>query len=112
MMQQSVGPAEAEQAGGAGAGGAGGGGEKPEILALEAADANAISEVNLAYENVKEVDGLDISKEGVEAWEAAMKRYEDRIDRVETRITARLRDQLGTAKNANEMFRIFSRCET
>ncbi|KOB77825.1 Dynein heavy chain [Operophtera brumata] len=27
----------------------------------------------------------------------------------ETRITAHLRDQLGTAKNANEMFRIFSR---
>lgn len=36
-------------------------------------------------------------------------RYDERIDRVETRITARLRDQLGTAKNANEMFRIFSR---
>ena len=82
---------------------------KPEILALEAADANAIEEVNLAYDNVKEVDGLDISKEGSEAWEAAMKRYEERIDRVETRITARLRDQLGTAKNAAEMFRIFSR---
>lgn len=28
---------------------------------------------------------------------------------LQTRITARLRDQLGTAKNANEMFRIFSR---
>lgn len=28
---------------------------------------------------------------------------------METRITAKLRDQLGTAKNANEMFRIFSR---
>ena len=40
------------------------------------------------------------------AWEAAMKRYDERI---ETRITARLRDQLGMAKNANEMFRIFSR---
>jgi len=38
-----------------------------------------------------------------------MHRYEERIDRVETRITARLRDQLGTARNANEMFRIFSR---
>uniref|UniRef100_A0A1A8G9X4 Cytoplasmic dynein 1 heavy chain 1 n=2 Tax=Nothobranchius TaxID=28779 RepID=A0A1A8G9X4_9TELE len=76
---------------------------------FDAADANAIEEVNLAYENVKEVDGLDVSKEGVEAWEAAMKRYDERIDRVETRITARLRDQLGTAKNANEMFRIFSR---
>ena len=36
-------------------------------------------------------------------------RYDERIDRVETRIAARLRDQLGTAKNANEMFRIFSR---
>ena len=29
---------------------------KPEILALEAADANAIEEVNLAYDNVKEVN--------------------------------------------------------
>ncbi|KAI8505358.1 Cytoplasmic dynein 1 heavy chain 1, partial [Branchiostoma belcheri] len=76
---------------------------------LDAADANAIEEVNLAYENVKEVDGLDVSKEGTDAWEAAIKRYDERIDRVETRITARLRDQLGTAKNANEMFRIFSR---
>lgn len=74
-----------------------------------ASDVNAIEEVNLAYENVKEVDGLDISKEGSEAWDAACKRYEERIDRVETRITAKLRDQLGTAKNANEMFRIFSR---
>jgi dynein heavy chain 1, cytosolic len=66
-------------------------------------------EVNIAYENVKEVDCLDISREGNEAWDAAVRRYEERIDRVEARITARLRDQLGTAKNANEMFRIFSR---
>ncbi len=65
--------------------------------------------MNLAYEIVKEVDCLDVSKEGVEVWEAASKRYDERIDRVETRITARLRDLLGTAKNANEMFRIFSR---
>lgn len=35
--------------------------------------------------------------------------YEERIDRVESRITARLRDQLGGARNANEMFVIFSR---
>ena len=38
-----------------------------------------------------------------------MCRYAERIDVVETRIAAHLRDQLGTAKNANEMFRIFSR---
>ncbi len=41
---------------------------------LDPADANAIEEVNLAYENTKDVDALDISKEGNEAWEAAMKR--------------------------------------
>lgn len=76
---------------------------------MEATDANAIEEVNLAYENVKEVECLDITREGSEAWDAAVKRYEERIDRVETRITAHLRNQLGTAKNANEMFRIFSR---
>lgn len=35
--------------------------------------------VNLAYENVKEVDCLDISREGCDAWEAAVRRYEDRI---------------------------------
>ena len=81
----------------------------PEFALMNPADINAIEEVNLAYENVKVVDGLDISKEGTEAWEAAIRRYDERIDRVETRITARLRDQLGTAKNANEMFRIFSR---
>ena len=51
------------------------------------------------------MDSLDIGKEGSEAWEAALRRYDERIDRVEARITARLRDQLGTAKNANEMFR-------
>lgn len=62
----------------------------------DAADANAIEEVNLAYENVKEADCLDISKEGTDLWDAAVQRYEDRIDRVETRITAHLRDQLGT----------------
>lgn len=84
--------------------------ENVEIeFALDAADANAIGEVNFAYENVKEVDCLDITKEGLESWEAAVHRYEERIERVEARITAHLRDQLGTAKNANEMFRIFSR---
>ncbi|XP_065175263.1 cytoplasmic dynein 1 heavy chain 1-like [Sycon ciliatum] len=76
---------------------------------FDTADANAIEEVNLAYEHVKEVDGLDLGKQGTDAWDAAQKRYDERIDRVEARITARLRDQLGTAKNANEMFRIFSR---
>ena len=83
--------------------------EKDSTLSSLDYDMNAIDEVNSAYELVKEVDALDISKEGTDAWEASMKRYEERIDRVEARITAKLRDQLGIAKNANEMFRIFSR---
>ena len=82
---------------------------RPVDVSLEAQDATAVEEVNQAYELVKEVDPLDITHEGTIAWEAAVKRYEERIDRVEARITTRLRDQLGTAKNANEMFRIFSR---
>jgi dynein heavy chain 1 len=75
----------------------------------EADDPNAIDDVEAAYESVKAVNPLDISKEGSDIWDEAIKRYEERINRVEARITARLRDQLGIAKNANEMFRIFSR---
>lgn len=66
-------------------------------------------EIVLAFDNVKVIDCLDLSPEGMATWDASMKRYAERIDVVETRIAAHLRDQLGTAKNANEMFRIFSR---
>src|SRR4051812_22817328 len=47
--------------------------------------------------------------EGTEMWEAALKKYDSRIDRVESQITAKLRDRLATAKNAHEMFRVFSK---
>ena len=70
---------------------------------------SATKEVNLAYEDMKQLDVLDMSPDGQQAWEVAIRRYNERIDRVETRIAAKLRDQLGTAKNALEMFRIFSR---
>ena len=70
---------------------------------------SATREVNNAYEDMKLLDVLDLTPDGQQAWEGALRRYNERIDRVETRIAARLRDQLGTAKNALEMFRIFSR---
>ena len=41
---------------------------------MDMADANAMQEVDMAYENFKEIDALDVGKEGVEAWETAMKR--------------------------------------
>ena len=34
----------------------------------------AVKEVRLAYDNVKVVDCLDLSKDGSAAWEAALKR--------------------------------------
>lgn len=58
------------------------GSEVKQPYSLEAADANAIEEVNLAYENVKEVECLDITKEGCDAWDAAVKRYEERIGNI------------------------------
>jgi len=30
----------------------------------------------MAYDNVKEVDSLDVSKEGTDAWEAALRRFD------------------------------------
>jgi len=42
---------------------------------MDMADANAVQEVDMAYENFKDIDPLDISKEGDEAWESSRKRY-------------------------------------
>jgi dynein heavy chain 1 len=72
-------------------------------------DLDAIEEVKLAYDEMKSVDILDLSEQGTQAWEIAKRNYDERIDRVEETIIARLRDQLGQAKSSAEMFRIFKR---
>ncbi|KAJ3212195.1 hypothetical protein HDU67_003972 [Dinochytrium kinnereticum] len=72
-------------------------------------DVNALDDVNLAYESVKSIDVLDVSPDGTEIWVSAENSYNERVSRVENQIIARLRDRLGTAKNANEMFRVFSK---
>ncbi|KAF4584562.1 hypothetical protein EYR38_001791 [Pleurotus pulmonarius] len=66
-------------------------------------------EVKEAYEVVKRIDVLDVSVEGTEIWVTAENAYNERVSRVENQIIARLRDRLGTARNANEMFRVFSK---
>jgi dynein heavy chain 1 len=66
-------------------------------------------EVKEAYEVIKRIDVLDVSVEGTEIWVAAENAYNERVARVENQIIARLRDRLGTARNANEMFRVFSK---
>ena len=50
-----------------------------------------------------------LSVDGTEIWVAAENAYNERVARVENQIIARLRDRLGTARNANEMFRVFSK---
>ncbi|TBU30761.1 dynein heavy chain [Dichomitus squalens] len=67
------------------------------------------AEVKEAYEVMKRIDVLDVSTEGSEIWVAAENAYNERVARVENQIIARLRDRLGTARNANEMFRVFSK---
>ena len=47
--------------------------------------------------------------EDIEIWVTAEHAYNERVSRVENYIIARLRDRLGTARNANEMFRVFSK---
>ncbi len=66
-------------------------------------------EVRQAYENVKHVDVLDVSTEGTEIWVTAENSYNERVARVENQIISRLRDKLASARNANEMFRVFSK---
>eukprot|EP01133_Synstelium_polycarpum_P001082 gene1082-1226_t len=70
---------------------------------------NAIKEIDEAYDEIKDIDVLLLSQEGEDLWVSAQKRYNNRIDRVESYITTKLRDRLATAKNANEMFRVFSK---
>lgn len=66
-------------------------------------------EVASAYELVKRIDILDVTVEGTEIWVATETAYNERVSRVENQIISRLRDRLGTARNANEMFRVFSK---
>ena len=90
---------------GPGGGNAEGGGAVVE----EIGDIDAVEEVRQAWESLKDVDLLDVTPEGTQKWARAENIYNERTARVENSIIARLRDRLATAKNANEMFRVFSK---
>jgi len=96
-------------------------------IGMEIGGMDMEEEVKEAYEVVKRIDVLDVSVggsrvllvdcialltpilEGTEIWITAENAYNERVSRVENQIIARLRDRLGTARNANEMFRVFSK---
>lgn len=75
----------------------------------ELGDVDAVEEVAGAYEIVRHVDVLDVTAQGTEVWVQAELQYTERTSRVEDSIIARLRDRLGKAKTANEMFRVFEK---
>ncbi|ORY81439.1 dynein heavy chain, cytosolic [Protomyces lactucae-debilis] len=71
--------------------------------------ADATAEVSEAFQQLKDVDVLDVTPSGTELWIAAEARYNERIARVENAIISQLRERLGGARNANEMFRVFTK---
>lgn len=79
------------------------------VVIEEMGDVDAVEEVKQAWEALRNVDLLDVSPQGTERWARAENVYNERTTRVENSIITRLRDRLGTAKNANEMFRVFSK---
>ncbi|KAK3294055.1 dynein heavy chain, N-terminal region 1-domain-containing protein [Chaetomium fimeti] len=79
------------------------------VVVEEIGDVDAVEEVRQAWEGLKDVDLLDVTPEGTREWARAENIYNERTSRVENSIIARLRDRLATAKNANEMFRVFSK---
>ncbi|TDH68981.1 hypothetical protein CCR75_000940 [Bremia lactucae] len=69
----------------------------------------ALSEINLAFAQLKSLDPLDVSSEGLMAWKNLRKAYDLCIDRVEGRIINSLTSRLSATSNADEMFRVFSK---
>jgi len=87
----------------------GGGDAIGVILSGDFEDVDPVEEVSQAYAALKDVDVLDVTPEGTLIWTNAESTYNDRTSRVENSIIRQLRDLLGKAKNANEMFRVFSK---
>jgi len=79
------------------------------VIIEEIGDVDAVEEVKQAWEALRNIDLLDVSKQGTDRWAKAENTYNERTARVENSIITRLRDRLGAAKNANEMFRVFSK---
>ncbi len=61
------------------------------------------------YNFFKGINVLDTSKEGEKELSTAEKEFYNQIDIAENFITKKLKEKLGGAGNANEMFRIFSK---
>ena len=68
-----------------------------------------IKDIRAAYEASTEIDILDLSKKGSDSWVEAKNEYNKVIDKIEGQISSSLIDQLASAQNANEQYRIFEK---
>ncbi|OAF65257.1 Dynein heavy chain, cytoplasmic, partial [Intoshia linei] len=70
---------------------------------------NPIDEIAKAYSLLLNCNPLVIDREGKKNWDDCVKLYNEEIDKFEMFITSQLRRELSVARNANEMFSIFSK---
>ena len=68
-----------------------------------------VKDIDNAYRAASNIDILDLSKKGQENWVNAKNEYHKVIDKVEGQISSSLIDQLASAQNANEQYRIFEK---
>ncbi|CAD8134930.1 unnamed protein product [Paramecium octaurelia] len=68
-----------------------------------------LQEIQQAYDIFKNVEVFDLSRDGEDQFFRALKQYEIAIESVEATITTNLRDSLGSASSAKEMFRILAK---
>ncbi|MGI4871990.1 MAG: hypothetical protein ACRYFX_12530, partial [Janthinobacterium lividum] len=73
---------------------------------------NANKDISDAYLALNNVDVLDVTPEGTQAFSIAEREYDERIAGVETTIIDVLKERLDAAKSANAMFSIFANFNT
>ena len=61
----------------------------------------------LEYQTIKEVDALDITEKGQKLWDSAIQNYYKRIEGLKPHLIERLRHQMCSTKNAEQMFLVF-----
>eukprot|EP01054_Gregarina_sp_Poly1_P003174 Gregarina_sp_Poly_1__3173@NODE_18_length_21885_cov_39_980383_g16_i0_p1_GENE_NODE_18_length_21885_cov_39_980383_g16_i0NODE_18_length_21885_cov_39_980383_g16_i0_p1_ORF_typecomplete_len4767_score865_14AAA_6/PF12774_7/1_5e149AAA_6/PF12774_7/8_3e02AAA_6/PF12774_7/9_7DHC_N2/PF08393_13/4_2e02DHC_N2/PF08393_13/9_6e02DHC_N2/PF08393_13/4_6e02DHC_N2/PF08393_13/2_6e02DHC_N2/PF08393_13/1_9e118AAA_8/PF12780_7/2_6e03AAA_8/PF12780_7/5_6e02AAA_8/PF12780_7/7_5AAA_8/PF12780_7/2_2e91DHC_N1/PF08385_12/1_1e85DHC_N1/P len=77
------------------------------MLAEGGTQAGTYKELTNAMKPLQLVDLFDLSKAGRDSWEGAKKQYQNKLDKVETGVINKIREQLVPAVTGNEMFRVF-----
>lgn len=81
-----------------------------KVDGVEGQSENPLSrELEQAYMKMTDVSVTDLSKQGEANWMNAKSEYTKVADKIESQISNSLTDQLASAQNANEQFRIFGR---